>query len=259
VPEAKGLPLRVEDVYAGYGKLEILHGVSVEANPGELVVIIGPNGSGKSTLLKTIFGFTKIYRGRVIIGDKDVTKVPPNQKPYLGLAYVFQTDNVFPTLTVRENLELSKIVYLARARRGELGEEAARNPEKAFREKLEEVLDMFPRLRERLSQRAATLSGGERQMLAIARALITEPRVMLLDEPTAALSPKAASEVFDTIVRIARSGITVLLVEQNAKKALEIGDRGYILVQGKVAYHGSTREILGHPELGKLYLGLAKS
>ena len=256
--ERRGLPLRVEDVYAGYGKLEILHGVSIEANPGELVVIIGPNGSGKSTLLKTIFGFTRIYRGRVILGDRDVTKVPPNRKPYLGISYVFQTDNVFPDLTVRENLELSKIVFMARARSGELGEEAARDPEKAFRRKLEEIFETFPRLRERLSQRAATLSGGERQMLAIARALLQEPRVMLLDEPTAALSPKAAEEIFDIVSEIARSGLTVLLVEQNAKRALEIGDRGYILVQGKVAYHGPTKEILSHPELGKLYLGLAR-
>ncbi len=258
MPEFRGLPLRVENVYAGYGKLEILHGVSIHANPGELVVIVGPNGSGKSTLLKTIFGFTRIYRGRIILGDRDVTRVPPNRKPHLGVAYVFQTRNVFAALTVEENLKLSKIVFVSRARRGELGEKAARDPEGAFRRRMEEVLDMFPRLRERLKQRAGFLSGGERQMLAIAKALLMEPRVMLLDEPTAALAPKVAEEVFETIRKIADSGLTVLLVEQNAKRALEIGDRGYIMLQGKVAYHGPTSEILSHPELGKLYLGLVK-
>ncbi len=256
--EARGLPIRVEDVYAGYGKLEILHGVSVRAEPGELVVIVGPNGSGKSTLLKTIFGFTRIYRGRIIVGERDVTRVPPNKKPYLGMAYVFQTGNVFPTLTVEENLKLSYIVFKARAKRGELGEKARRDPESAFKAKLSEVLEMFPRLRERFKQRAGTLSGGERQMLAIAKALLTEPRVMLLDEPTAALAPKVAEEVLEIVRKIADSGITVLLVEQNAKRALEIGDRGYILVQGRVAYEGRTEEILAHPELGKLYLGLLK-
>ncbi len=258
VDERRGLPVRVVDVYAGYGKLEILHGVSIYAEPGELVVIVGPNGSGKSTLLKTIFGFTKIYRGRIIIGESDVTRVPPNRKPYLGLAYVFQTRNVFATLTVEENLKLAWPVFQARAKRGELGPEAMKDPEAAFRKRLEELLDMFPRLRERLKQRAGTLSGGERQMLAIAKALLMEPRVVLLDEPTAALAPRIAEEVLEIIRKIADSGITVLLVEQNAKRALEIGDRGYILVQGKVAYEGTTKEILAHPELGKLYLGLLK-
>ncbi|WP_083818487.1 ABC transporter ATP-binding protein [Pyrolobus fumarii] len=255
---ARGLPVRVQDVYAGYGKLEILHGVNLYANPGELVVIVGPNGSGKSTLLKTIFGFTKIYRGRIIVGSRDVTRVPPNKKPYLGLAYVFQTGNVFASLTVEENLKLSWLVFSVRAKRGELGKEAMRDPQRAFRKKLEEILEMFPRLRERLKQRAGTLSGGERQMLAIAKALLTEPRVLLLDEPTAALAPRVAEEVLEIVRKIADSGLTVLLVEQNAKRALEIGDRGYILVQGKVAYEGTTKEILAHPELGKLYLGLLK-
>ncbi len=256
--ERRGLPVRVVDVYAGYGKLEILHGVSIYAEPGELVVIVGPNGSGKSTLLKTIFGFTRIYRGRIIVGERDVTRVPPNRKPYLGLAYVFQTRNVFASLTVEENLKLSWPVFQARAKAGELGEEARKDPESYFRKRLESVLDMFPRLRERLKQRAGTLSGGERQMLAIAKALLMEPRVMLLDEPTAALAPRIAEEVLEIVRMIADSGITVLLVEQNAKRALEIGDRGYILVQGRVAYEGTTKEILAHPELGKLYLGLLK-
>ena len=252
----KGLPIRVLEVYAGYGKLEILHGVSISADPGELVAIVGPNGSGKSTLLKTIFGFTTIYRGKIIVGNWDLTKVPPNRKPYYGLAYVPQVGNIFSRLTVEENLRLSKIVYIAKAKSGQLGEEAKRDPDRMFEKKLKEIYEMFPILYERRWQKAGTLSGGERQMLAMARALLMEPRVMMLDEPTAALAPKAAEEIFKKIVEIARSSATVLLVEQNAKRALEIADKGYILVQGQVAYEGSAREILAHPELGKLYLGL---
>jgi len=257
VPE--GLPIRAEKIYAGYGKLEILHGVTIEARPGELVAIVGPNGSGKSTLLKTIMGFTRIYSGRIVLGDRDVTRLPPSAKPYHGIAYVPQVGNIFQNLTVEENLRLSRLVFEARAKRGELGEKARRNPRRAFEEKLAEIYERFPILMERRWQKAGTLSGGERQMLAIAKVLLTEPRVMLLDEPTAALSPKVAAEVFKLIRSIANSGITVLLVEQNARKALEIADRGYILVQGQVAYHGSASEILAHPELGKLYLGLVKA
>ncbi len=253
----QGLDLRVEEVYAGYGKLEILHGVSVEAYPGELVAIVGPNGSGKSTLLKTIFGFTTIYRGRIIVGGRDVTRTPPSRKPIMGIAYVPQVGNVFPKLTVEENLKLSRLVFRARARTGELGSEAKRNPDTVFEEKLREVYKMFPVLYERRKQRAGTLSGGERQMLALARVLLMEPRIVMLDEPTAALAPKIAEMVFKTIRSIAESGITVVLVEQNARRALEIADRGYIMVQGRVAYHGEARSILSHPELGKLYLGLA--
>jgi branched-chain amino acid transport system ATP-binding protein len=254
----KGVSIRVEKVYAGYGKLEILHGITVEAKPGELVAIVGPNGSGKSTLLKTVMGFTRIYSGKIMLDKTDITRLPPSVKPYYGIAYVPQVGNVFQNLTVEENLRLSRLVFEARARRGELGEKAKANPRRAFEEKLAEVYENFPILRERRWQKAGTLSGGERQMLAIAKALLTEPRVMLLDEPTAALSPKAAAEIFKLIRSIADSGITVMLVEQNARKALEIADRGYILVQGQVAYHGSASEILAHPELGKLYLGLIK-
>lgn len=243
----KGLPIRVENIRAGYGKLEILHGVSIRAEPGELVAIVGPNGSGKSTLLKTIFGFTNIYEGRILLGDTDITKTPPHRKPYLGMAYVPQVANVFPSLSVEENLKLSYMVFRRRA-----------NGAKKFSRVLSDIYEMFPILKERRKQKAGTLSGGERQMLAIARALLTQPRVMLLDEPTAALAPKIAEEIFRIIREIANKGITVLLVEQNAKRALEISDRGYILVQGKVAYEGHSREILSHPELGKLYLGLLK-
>ncbi len=239
----EGLPLRVVDIYAGYGKLEILHGVNMYAEPGELVAIVGPNGSGKSTLLKTIMGFTSIYRGRIIIGDKDMTRTPPNRKPYHGVTYVPQVNNVFPSLSVEENLKIAGLVLRDTGK---------------LKRKMEEVFDMFPVLRERRRQKAGTLSGGERQMLAIGRALMMEPRLMLLDEPTAALSPKVAEEVFKTIIQIARSGITVILVEQNAKRALEISDRGYIMVQGQVIYEGPSTEILSHPELGKLYLGLLK-
>ncbi len=252
----RGVHLKVEDVYAGYGKLEILHGVTVEAYPGELIAIVGPNGSGKSTLLKTIFGFTTLYSGRILLGGKDVTRIPPSRKPAHGLAYVPQLGNVFPRLTVEENLKLSKLVFKARAKTGELGSEAKRNPDRVFEDKLREVYKMFPVLEERRTQKAGTLSGGERQMLALARVLLMEPSVIMLDEPTAALAPKAAEMVFRKIREIADNGITVILVEQNARKALEIADRGYIMVQGRVAYEGPAQSILSHPELGKLYLGL---
>jgi len=254
--ELKGETLKTENLHAGYGKLEILHGIDFEARPGKVTVIVGPNGSGKSTLLKTIFGFTRIYEGRVLLEDKDITRVPPSGKPYLGLAFVFQTDNVFPDLTVRENLMLAKIVFTAKAKKGLLGEKARADPEAAFREKLEEITGRYEILRKRMNQKAGTLSGGERQLLAISIALLTEPTVLLLDEPTAALSPQAAQFIFKTIRDIADSGLTVVLVEQNAVKALEIGDYAYLLVQGKVAFKGAARELLEHPELGKLYLGL---
>jgi len=252
----RGEELVVEGLHSGYGKLEILHGVDFEARPGQVTVVIGPNGSGKSTLLKSILGFTNIYQGRVRLGGRDITREPPSRKPYLGLAMVFQTDNVFPNLTVEENLKIPKVVYVSKAKRGLLGERAREDPEGSFARRLEEILDSYPVLRERLQQRAGTLSGGERQMLATSMALLTEPSVLMLDEPTAALSPQVSSMVFKAIVDIARSGITVVLVEQNAVKALEIGDVGYIMVQGRVAYKGRARDILEHPELGKLFLGL---
>ncbi len=239
-----GARLEVKDIVAGYGKMEILHGVSIKADPGEFIAIVGPNGSGKSTLLKTIFGLTNIFGGSVLLDGKDITRVPPNKRPYMGMAYVPQTDNVFPNLTIEENLWLS--AYPIKERR-----KAA--------EKIEEVLELFPRLRERLKQKAGTLSGGERQMLAMARALITDPKVVLLDEPTAGLAPKIAEQVFRKIVEInEKMSITVILVEQNAKRALEISERCYILVQGKVAFEGPSREVLSHPELGKIYLGLKR-
>lgn len=254
--EYKGEILKTEDLHAGYGKMEILHGIEFEAHPGKVTVIVGPNGSGKSTLLKSIFGFTKIYEGRVLLDSEDITYKPPNSKPYLGLAFVFQTDNVFPDLTVRENLMLAKIVFTAKAKKGLLGEKAKKDPEAAFRRKLEDIVERYEILGKRLNQKAGTLSGGERQLLAISIALLTEPTVLLLDEPTAALSPQAAQFIFKTIVDIARRGLTVVLVEQNAVKALEIGDDAYLLVQGRVAFKGKARELLEHPELGRLYLGL---
>ncbi|ABM80472.1 ABC transporter ATP-binding protein [Hyperthermus butylicus] len=253
-----GLPLVVEELHAGYGKLQILYGVSVKAKPGELVAIVGPNGSGKSTLLKTIFGFTTVYRGRIILGGRDITKIPPSRKPYLGLAYVPQVDNIFARLTVEENLKLSRIVFRERYASSPSPQKDGASPDKLFEDMLEEIYNMFPVLRERRKQKAGTLSGGERQMLAIARALLMKPQVLLLDEPTAALAPKIAEEIFRKIREIADRGVTVLLVEQNARRALEIADRGYILVQGRVAYEGPSKEILSHPELSKLYLGISK-
>ena len=234
--------LRLERVNAGYGKLQILFDVSFTAPDKEITVIVGPNGSGKSTTLKTIFGLTNIYSGSIKLDDVEIAGLPPHKIAKLGVAYVPQTDNVFGKLTVKENIKMATYG---------LDEEKARD-------RIEQVFEMFPILRERLNQRAETLSGGERQMLAIAIALIREPKVMLFDEPTAALAPKIALEILDIIVSLRdEHGITILLVEQNAKRALEIGDKGILLVGGRVAFEGGARELLEHPDLGRMYLGLA--
>ena len=233
--------LRLEKVNAGYGKLQILFDVSFTAPPSQITVIVGPNGSGKSTTLKTIFGLTNIYSGSIIFEDRNIAGMPPHRIAKMGIAYVPQTDNVFGKLSVAENLKMATY--------GMDESEAA--------DRVEEVLEMFPILRERMRQRAETLSGGERQMLAMAIALIRRPRLMLFDEPTAALAPKIALEILDIIQRLRDEyKITILLVEQNAKRALEIGDRGILLVGGRVAFEGGARELLEHPDLGRLYLGL---
>ena len=234
--------LTLRNVNAGYGKLQILFDVSFTAPDGEITVIVGPNGSGKSTTLKTIFGLTTIYSGEIIFEGQNIAGLPPHRIAKLGIAYVPQTENVFGKLTVAENLKMATYGM----------------DEAAAADRVEEVLEMFPILRERMRQKAETLSGGERQMLAMAIALIRRPKLMLFDEPTAALAPKIALEILDVIQRLRdEHKITILLVEQNAKRALEIGDRGVLLVGGRVAFEGGARELLEHPDLARLYLGLA--
>ena len=232
--------LRVESVNAGYGQLQILFDVSIEVKPGTITVLLGPNGSGKSTLLKTIFGLTRIYSGRIIFDGTDITRAPPHERARMGIAYVPQSGNVFETLTVEENLKLA-------------GHRLGR---REFAEKLREVLDLFPFLRDVMRRRAAQLSGGQRQMLGVAMALIREARLVMLDEPTAALAPRAAAEVMSKLVELVRRGVTILMAEQNALLALRYADWAYLLVSGQVRFAGPADELLARKDLAELYLGL---
>jgi len=231
--------LKTEKLSAGYKKLQVLFDVSVTVPDNLLTVVVGPNGSGKSTFVKSIFGLTKIYGGKVYLDGVDVTGLPPHIVASHGVAYVPQTDNVFSNLTVYENLLIS--TYGMKKRDSAVYD----------------ALDIFPVLKQYRNKKAAFLSGGERQMLAIAIALIRQPKIMLFDEPTGNLAPKMASKILETIKDLRDSyGKTVLLVEQNARKALEIGDRAILLVSGKTVYEGDAQTLLTHEELGKLYLGI---
>ena len=228
--------LKVENLYSGYEKMEIIKGISLEVGKREIVAIIGPNGSGKSTFLKTIFGTAKIFKGRIYFNGEDITKLKPSEVVARGISYVPQTDNVFLNLTVMENLELG--AYLRKNY-----------------EKIEDVFDIFPVLKEKRKEKALNLSGGERQMLAIARALIQEPKLLLLDEPSAGLAPKLVGEVLEKISEIKNLGLSVVLVEQNVKKALGIADRVCVFVGGKKVYDGSPEE-LSKVDISKLFFGV---
>lgn len=230
--------LRLESVTAGYTDENIIHEVTLEVEVGEIATIIGPNGSGKSTLMKSVFGLTRMRGGRVRFQGQDVTGKRPDELVRLGLAYVPQERNVFSSLTVKENLEMGG-VSLA----GEMDE------------RLESVLELFPKLAERLGQRAGTLSGGEQKMLAVGRAMVTNPSLLMLDEPSAALSPKVMGQLFAEIEEINRMGVTILMVEQNARKALAISDRGYILEMGRNRFQGPAKSLLDNPEVCSSYLG----
>ena len=225
---------------AGYGKMDILHDVSLEVRTGEIVSIIGPNGAGKSTAFKTIVGFLHPRQGRVLFNGEDITGFRPDRVLRRGLAYVPQGRIVFPQMTVLENLELG--AYIER--------DAAR-----VAAALERVYALFPILAERRRQRAGTMSGGEQQMVAIARALMTSPRLILLDEPSLGLSPKFVTLIFDKLLEMKREGFTLTLVEQNATRALGIADRGYVLELGKNRFEGPGQQLLGDPDVKRLYLG----
>jgi len=232
--------LELRNVAAGYGPIEILHGVSLQVNAGEVVSVIGPNGAGKSTAFKVVMGLINYLGGQISFDGHDLVGVRPDRILALGLGYVPQGRVVFSQMTVRENLEMG--AYLQR--------------DKA---KLEAsmgwVFSLFPRLGERKRQLAGTMSGGEQQMLAMGRALMMRPRMMMLDEPSLGLSPRFVDEVFDKIVELARGGLTVMLVEQNAARALEISHRGYVLELGRNRFEGTGRELLDNPEVKRLYLG----
>ncbi|MCP3988683.1 MAG: ABC transporter ATP-binding protein [Actinomycetia bacterium] len=237
------LLIHVDNIHAGYlPGVNILQGCSLELGAGELVGIIGPNGAGKSTLLKALFGLITVNNGTVKYRGEEITGMTAHQLVSRGIGYVPQTENVFPSLTVSENLEMG--VYL--------------KPER-FKDRLAFVSEMFPRLAERLSQRAGSLSGGERQMLAMGRALMADPQVLLLDEPSAGLSPILQDQVFIRTKQINAAGVAVVMVEQNAARCLQICDRGYVLDQGRNAYTNTGRNLLEDPKVIELYLGtLAK-
>jgi ABC-type branched-subunit amino acid transport system ATPase component len=230
--------LRIEALEAGYMRdLPILFGIDMVAEHGKLTTIIGPNGAGKSTLIKAVAGLVPVSGGRVALGEKEITGLRPDLMGAHGLAYVPQTDNIFRHLSIRENLAL----VLRRA--------------KNRQSRLDELYDVFPALKEKQSEPAGALSGGQRQMLAIAMALANRPTLMLLDEPSAGLSPKVATEVLDLVRDLANQGVTVLLVEQNVKQALRVADHCYILAEGKNQIDGPAAQIASDPVVGEIYLG----
>jgi len=232
--------LEVQNVYAGYIKdLDILQGINFRIEPGELVAVIGPNGAGKSTLAKTIAGLLTPREGKILLGGENITGLKPNQIVQREVCYVPQIANVFRALTVEENLEMGAFVKT----------NADLNQLK------DEIFTRFPRLAQRRSQRAGTLSGGERQMLAMGKALMLKPSLMLLDEPSAALSPILVQDVFEQIRQINQGGTAIILVEQNARRALEMADRGYVLESGKDRFEGKGSDLLNNPKVGELYLG----
>ncbi len=232
--------LKVERLNAGYEKFQILFDVSLNAYEKTITCIIGPNGSGKSTLLKAIFGLADIYSGRIILNGSDITRLKPHEKVKHGIVYIPQTENVFVNLTVKENLKIAGYTL----------------DKIKLEKKIKDVLELFPRLREMLNKKVMFLSGGERQMLALAMGLIKEPKVIMLDEPSANLSPKASKEIFDKILELkSYDEIIIILVEQNVNKALEISDYAYVLMSGRKIFEGKPKDVLKNQNIRKLYLG----
>jgi branched-chain amino acid transport system ATP-binding protein len=232
--------LELRDIQAGYGSIQILHGVSLYVNEGEIVSVIGPNGAGKSTTFKVIMNLITFLGGEVVFAGRSLVGQRPDRVLGLGLGYVPQGRVVFSTMTVRENLEMG--AYLQK------------DPAKV-KEAMDYVFSLFPRLGERPRQLAGTMSGGEQQMLAMGRGLMMRPRMLMLDEPSLGLSPRFVDEVFDKTVAMARAGLTVMLVEQNAARALEISDRAYVLELGRNRFEGTGQELLHNPEVRRMYLG----
>lgn len=230
--------LQVVDVTAGYDEMEILHGVSIEVEPSEIVTMIGPNGAGKSTLMKTVFGLLAPTRGRILLRGDDITRLAPDAIARRGVSYVPQVDNVFPSLTIEENLEIGAVIRTD-----------------DYRPRLEQVLALFPNVTAKRRQKVGGLSGGERQMVAMARALMLDPVLLLLDEPSAGLAPIMVDRVFEKILEINATGVAILLVEQNAREALRLSHRGYVLASGQKRLEGRGPALLEDPEVSRLYLG----
>jgi ABC-type branched-subunit amino acid transport system ATPase component len=230
--------LTIENVTSGYGKIDILHGVSLSLHNGEIVTVIGPNGAGKSTLLKTVFGLIPPKKGSIQLKGKEITGLKPSSLVRKGLAYVPQDKNVFPSLSIRENLEMGAFIQ-----RGDI------------RQRIQYIFDIFPWMQNKQQNKAGDMSGGQQQMVALSRALMLQPQVLMLDEPSAGLAPNLVSEILEKIRQINRLGVSILMIEQNAKKALKISDRGYVLAMGRNEFEGAGSDLLENPEIGSLYLG----
>ena len=234
--------LSVNEVSTGYAELEIVHKVSIQVDKGEIVTIIGPNGAGKSTLLKAIAGVLTKFEGTVTLNQQNVTTLSASNMVTVGASFVPQTDNIFPSLSIKENLEM--VGFLRSS---------------GVSERINEVLSMFPELQKRPNEKAGNLSGGQRQALAISRALMLDPVLLMLDEPTAALSPVLREEIFDRIDVIRKTGVAILMVEQNAKEALLRSDRGYVLVAGELVLEQTGPELVANPDVGRLFLGAERN
>ena len=231
--------LSATDMRGGYGRADILNGCTLTVDQGQIAVIVGPNGAGKSTAMKAVFGMLNLRQGSVRLNGEDITKLSPQARVRKGMGFVPQTHNIFAAMTVEENLEMGAFI----------------RTDDSIAETMEQVYSLFPILKDKRHQAAGELSGGQRQQVAVGRALMTRPQLLMLDEPTAGVSPIVMDELFDRIIEIARSGISILMVEQNARQALEIADKGYVLVQGANRYTDSGAALLADPEVRKSFLG----
>ena len=227
-----------ENMTCGYGGADILHRCTVGVDPGEIAVVVGPNGAGKSTAMKAMFGMLDLREGRVMLDGADISALAPQERVLHGMGFVPQTNNVFTSMTVEENLEMGAFI-----RRDDIADTMA------------QVFELFPVLRDKRRQPAGELSGGQRQQVAVGRALMTQPKILMLDEPTAGVSPIVMDELFDRIIEVARTGIAILMVEQNAKQALNIADKGFVLVQGRNAYTDTGAALMANAEVRRAFLG----
>lgn len=230
--------LSATDMRGGYGKADILNGCALTVERGQIAVIVGPNGAGKSTAMKAVFGMLALREGKVALAGEDITRLTPQERVRKGMGFVPQTHNIFPTMTVEENLEMGAFIR-----------------EDDYRDTMAQVYELFPAVADKRRQNAGELSGGQRQQVAVGRALMTRPSLLMLDEPTAGVSPIVMDELFDRIIEVARTGISILMVEQNARQALEIADIGYVLVQGANRYTDSGQALLADPEVRRTFLG----
>ncbi len=231
--------LNGENMTGGYGSgADILHGCNLSVDKGEIAVIVGPNGAGKSTAMKAVFGMLNLREGSVTLDGQDITKMSPQDRVVNGMGFVPQTSNIFPTMSVEENLEMGAFIRTD-----------------DFADTMTQVYDLFPILKDKRNQNAGELSGGQRQQVAVGRALMTQPKVLMLDEPTAGVSPIVMDELFDRIIEVANTGISILMVEQNARQALEIADKGYVLVQGANRFTDTGKALMANPEVRKSFLG----